>query len=698
MSRYLGTAGVGVLHTEPATAQRGVPDTWFMEICSRESKEVSGAADFPMIVRAVGAEGFIRVNDSFRERVGFSPEELAAKDFIEWIDPKDRSLLESVFEEKRGGCRVHHKIRSGGWLPLNIHISDLGTDPIVLGRCVEASGKLHPGESEDKATVSGTLGMIARIVEEQNPGYRCSILLVEDGRFVRGAGPSLPEEYNAAIDGYAVGPTVGSCGTAIYWNVPVIVDDIQADPLWVPFAALAKKAGVAACWSHPFTSTSGNVLGALALYSPEPRSPTAEQLGRLRAAARMTGLAVERGRAEEALREKRKRELELEEQLRQAAKMEALGVLAGGVAHDFNNVLSTILANTEFALELLPEGAEVASMLEDVVEASRRAGQFCQQMLAYAGRGGLKTQEVEIGALLPELSSLVQAAVSKKASLEYALHEGEIFVKGDENQLLQVVMNLVTNAAEALGDNQGRITIASKIGSYTTETLRQLAPGEKLPAGEYVEISVSDTGCGMNEETRSRIFDPFYTTKATGRGLGLSAVKGIITKHRGVIRLTSEPGHGTTFTILLPTIAGKNSAKPKEEVARNGDTSRKQVLVVDDDPALRAILCKRLRHSGFAVLEASDGKLAVDIFCEHMDAIDVVLLDVSMPKLSGEEVHQQLRSQRDDVPIVLMSGFNEDEIIDRMSGERIDGTLQKPITAEKLMSTIHHAMSRMSAS
>ena len=279
-----------------------------------------------MIVRAPGMGGFLRVNAAFRARVGYSEAELAEKPFLEWIDPQDHALFEGALKQETGHCRVRHQTRGGELLPLEVQISDRAMGSVVLGRCVTDSDTLGVPESRrDEATVSGTLEMIARIVEEQNPGYKCSILLVADGRFVSGAGPSLPNEYNAAIDGYAVGPTVGSCGTAIYWNVPVVVEDIQKDPLWAPFAELAKKAGVAACWSHPFTSTSGRVLGALAFYSPTPRAPTAEQLGRLKAAARMTGLAVERGRAEEALREKRKRELELEEQLRQAAKMEALG-------------------------------------------------------------------------------------------------------------------------------------------------------------------------------------------------------------------------------------------------------------------------------------------------------------------------------------------------------------------------------------
>ena len=646
-----------------------------------------------MILRSVDANGFIRVNRAFENQTGFSVDELGAKPFVAWIDAEDRPLLLATLEGAEKRCRVRHQTRRGNLMTIDVHVSVRGDERIVLGCSTMGLEPMQVNAEEPQATVKGTLQVIAQIVEEQNPGYKCSILLVSDGRFVSGAGPSLPDDYNQAIDGYAVGPMVGSCGTAIYWNVPVIVTDIQADPLWVPFAALAKKAGVAACWSHPFTSHTGRVLGALALYSPEPRTPTQEQLGRLRAAARMTGLAVERGRAEEALREKRKRELELEDQLRQAAKMEALGVLAGGVAHDFNNVLATILANAEFALELLPPDSKARDMLKSVSEASRRAGQFCQQMLAYAGRSSLKTSQIELGALLPQLDDLVKAAISKKTTLRHELHKEPIFVKGDENQLLQVVMNLVTNAAEAIGDREGCIVVKTEVAHYDASSLQNLDATIELPEGEYARISVSDTGSGMDAETVARIFDPFFTTKFTGRGLGLAAVKGIVTKHGGLIHLESQLGRGTTFTILLPTTQQRPpSIQPPKPTDSILTAHNRRVLVVDDEEALRVILCRQLAHAGFDVLEATDGKQAIDLFRKEPDSIDCVLLDVSMPKLSGEEVYAELMALRDDVPVVLMSGFSETEIWERFQDAKLAGCLQKPTPRVQLIETIRNAI------
>ena len=644
----------------------------------------------PMLVRSVVAGGFVRVDEAFHERTGLGADELAAASLLDWIDPADQPEVRALLEHGAGVCTVRHRARTGASVPVEVRLRTQGDDLVALVRVAGPPQPPSPAEDEaPEATVSGTLATIARILEEQNPGYKCSILLVEDGRFVSGAGPSLPDAYNAAIDGYAVGPFVGSCGTAIYWDVPVVATNLQTDPLWAPFAELTREAGVWACWSHPFSTRGGRVLGALAFYAPEPRAPTPEQLVRLRAAARMTGLAVERGRAEQALRDQRARELELEEQLRQAAKMEALGVLAGGLAHDFNNVLATILANAELALDLQPQGP-VAPLLRDIVQVTRHAGGFCQQMLAYAGRGEAHIARLELGALLPHAVGLAQAAVSKKVRLDFRLHEQPLHVEGDENQLLQVVLNLVTNAAEAIGEASGTITLRTERATFGEASLARLAPDAGLPAGSYAVISVRDDGCGMDAATRSRIFDPFFTTKFTGRGLGLAAVRGIVTQHRGAIRLESAPGEGTTFTILLPVVA---AGPPEAAVVEEPVTvpARQRVLVVDDEPRLRAALRRRLTHAGYEVVEAEDGQQALERFREQPEAFDCVLLDLSMPALSGEEVHAELVGIRPEVPVVAMSGYAHQEVLERFETVTLAGFLQKPIASDELLRTLRKA-------
>lgn len=271
---------------------------------------------------------------------------------------------------------------------------------------------------------------------------------------------------------------------------------------------------------------------------------------------------------------------------------------------------------------------------------------------------------IDLATLFPQLNSLVRTSLSKKVSLEYELHKEPIDVDVDENQMLQMIMNLVTNAAEALGNEEGRIVRAAEVGPYDKKELESLDPAADLPAGDYARLTVTDDGSGMDAETAFRIFDPFFTTKFTGRGLGLAAVQGIISRRRGVIQLETEPGNGTTFSILLPTIAEPHPANPESESAAPEGDSRKRVLVVDDDHALRRALVKRFQPSGFDVIDASDDKEAVDIFSENSGSIDCVLLDVSMPKLGGEEVCKRLGAIRETVPIVVMSGFNEAEVLE----------------------------------
>ena len=645
--------------------------------------------DPPMLVRDVASGAFAWANTAFLDHTGLDAHAVAEKPFAEWLDPDGRAALDAILQRgHEGRFGALHRTCSGTPLPLEVTAKPTDEGWMICGRLRSEHDVLDAYTEEfDHGTVAGTLETIARIVEDQNPGYRCSILLEHDAHFARGAGPSLPEDYNAAIDGEPIGPAVGSCGTAIYWNTPVIVEDIQANPLWERFAELAEKAGVASCWSHPFTNSAGKVLGALALYGPRPEAPTPEQLEGLRAAARMTGLAVERGRVEEDLRLQQEREAELEEQLRQAAKMEALGVLAGGVAHDFNNLLTTISGNAELALLRLPPDHEVRERLDRIVATSQRAAEFCTQMLAYAGRETISVDRLEFNALVLEVKDLAHVALSKKTRLVYSLRREPIYVDADENQLLQVVLSLVTNAAEAIGDAEGRIEVTTDVVHRDEASLRRIAPDLALPAGPYLRLVVVDDGEGMDDQTRARIFDPFFTTKFTGRGLGLAAVRGIVRRHDGAIRVESEPGRGTRFEILLPAAEG---APPVEAAGAAPSNVRAtgRVLVVDDEDGPRQFFRLALEEAGFAVVEAVDGDDALRVFRRESGDLDCVLLDLSMPKRGGHEVFEEIRSLREDLPVVLISGYGEQDILDRLDGAPVACVLKKPIRLAQLVETI----------
>lgn len=649
--------------------------------------------DTPFLIRNINKDGFLRTNESFSARVGYTVSELSTKPFMDWIISDDHSRIQEVLNGKTDSCRVRHLAKYGEPLDLIVKASlNSETGHTILARFVEEVKLSKLESTSGQANIKSTLNEIAQIIEEQNPEFKCSILLVEDGKFVKGAGPSLPDSYNNAIDGFAIGPMVGSCGTAIYWNVPVIVTNIQEDPLWTPFAELAKEAGVNACWSHPFVSKSGSVLGALAFYSSKANKPTSEQLQQLRAAARLTGLAVERGRAEEALRLKHEKTLELENQLRQAAKMEALGVLTGGVAHDFNNVLATVMANAELSLMMLESTSDktikenITKRLYQIVKASKRAGNFCNQMLSYAGHGKVEMKKSEIGSLISEIDSLVNASISKNTTLTFELDQNPIFVNGDENQILQVIMNLVTNAADVLKKSGGKITVTTGVKNFDSKTLKQISPEHTLKPGEYACLSVSDDGKGMSDDVKSKIFDPFYTTKETGRGLGLSAVKGIIKMHDGAMMLDSEVGKGTVFTVLLPTI--KSDIKPESiddnETRTNVVQTNKTILFAEDEKSLRETLSESFEMFGYNVVAVSNGKEAIDKFQNFPQNYDCILLDFSMPKFNGIEVAKAIDEVNNKIPMLLMSDYNENESIDDNFKSRFSNILQKPVKIKDL--------------
>ena len=415
----------------------------------------------------------------------------------------------------------------------------------------------------------------------------------------------------------------------------------------------------------------------MALYDTKPNAPTQHQMDVLEIAARMVGLAVERDR--------------LEEQLRQATKMEAIGVLAGGVAHDFNNLLTTVMGNAELAMTKLPDDAKARQMLQRIVTASVTATDLCNQMLTYAGRGASSIEILDCNALVRELGELLKVALSKKVSLVYELDETPLGVLADRSQLRQVVMNLITNASEAFGGSEGRVVIGTSASAYSREELELRDSNATLAPGEYVHLWVTDTGAGISPTTQTKIYDPFFTTKPSGRGLGLAVAQGIVRSHRGAITAESKPGAGTTFSVLLPRV---DLPDDDPRMVSESETERRggRILVVDDEFEVRQVLVGTLENAGYSVVQACDGQEAIDVFRREADSIDCVLLDLSMPKLDGEEVFAELREIRSDVRVILCSGFTEQEMLNRFEGAGLAGVAQKPSQRHILLAKIADAL------
>ncbi len=335
-------------------------------------------------------------------------------------------------------------------------------------------------------------------------------------------------------------------------------------------------------------------------------------------------------------------------QLLHAQKLESLGVLAGGIAHDFNNLLTSILGYSDLALLELPSDSSPHRLINEAVNGARCAAELTNQMLAYSGKGGFVVQPLNLSEVVESLSRLLQVSISKKCVLQRTYMPDLPTIEADATQIRQIIMNLIVNASEAIGDQSGVIAVSTGVMQGEHAYLCESYLDDHLPEGRYVYLEVTDTGAGMSDETRGKIFDPFFTTKFTGRGLGLSAVLGIVRGHRGAIKVSSELGHGTTFRVLFPA-SDKLGA-----TAETGQTDERwrgsgTVLIVDDEESVRTLACRMLRRMGFTVLTANDGRDGVELFRGEAEQICLVLLDMTMPHMDGAEAFDELRRIKADV-------------------------------------------------
>ena len=902
------------------------------------------------------------------------------------------------------------KTQNGSSVPVHVTVSRIHLEPEPLALLVIRDITDRSRAERREQTRQDILEQVAKgqrlpailesivaFVEQESPESRGSILLLDKSRrhLLHGAAPRLPDFYNQAIHGLEIGPTVGSCGTAAFTNQRVIVEDIETHPYWTPYRDLARRAGLRSCWSDPIVSSSGEVVGTFGVYHAKPQTPTEDELEAIALSTHLAGIAIERMRAEEALRDsqhmlrmvldnipqgvfwkdrqsrylgcnrvvarafglevpeeiigkddrhfpaltreqadvfvskdrqvmssnapelgiieaatladgtsiwietnkipmhdaagqvvgilgtwqditerKRAEELlrqsnaqleaimrvqrqfligadprqsfdqmlahllettaseygfigevlrsadgqpylkthaitniswneqtrafyeqnataglefrnlqtlfgtvmttgapviandpasdvrrgglppdhpalraflglplfsgeeligmvgvsnrpggyderivhtlapilatcsslvqafrserqrkqaeedirQLEAQIQHAQKLESLGVLAGGIAHDFNNLLTSILGYASLALMQLPEESPTYPMLREIERGGWRAAELTQQMLAYSGRGKFVIQALRLDALVQEMTKLLRTVVSKKAALSLNLEPATI--EGDATQIRQVVMNLITNASDALEGHDGVIRVRTGIRQADSTFLRTPYFAEELPAGAYAYVEVEDSGCGMTEATLARIFDPFFTTKFTGRGLGMAAVLGIVKGHRGTIKVDSTPGQGTVFQVLLPCFTG---APTEGVVAGPGvSTWRRQgtVLVVDDEASIRTLSRRVLERVGFQVREAGDGREGLDLFGRHRQEIVAVLLDLTMPRMDGMETLVEMRRLDPNVPVVVMSGYSESETLMRFAGMGANGFIQKPFHPRDLVTRV----------
>ncbi len=382
--------------------------------------------------------------------------------------------------------------------------------------------------------------------------------------------------------------------------------------------------------------------------------------------------------------EEERRSMEL--QMQQVQKLESLGVLAGGIAHDFNNILTVIVGNADLALMRINKESPAVDNLHRIEQAAARAADLAKQMLAYSGKGRFVIENINLNTLLEEMLRMLEVSISKKVLLRLNPYQHLPTVEADATQMRQVIMNLVINASEAIGEKSGVIAISTGCMDCDRSYLKDVWLDENISEGLYVYLEIADSGCGMDKQTMAKLFDPFFTTKFTGRGLGMAAVLGIVRGHKGAIKVYSELNRGTTFKILLPA-----SSKPVEIF--NGTSLHDDwqgsgtVLLVDDEETVRGIGAEMLRELGFTVITADDGREGVEQLKNNPD-ISIVILDLTMPHMDGEQCFRELKQLRSDIKVIMSSGFNEQEVTEKFLGKGLAGFIQKPYKLSVLKEAI----------
>jgi PAS domain S-box-containing protein len=402
------------------------------------------------------------------------------------------------------------------------------------------------------------------------------------------------------------------------------------------------------------------------------------------------GLTIDITQRKDAESEK----LLVERRLLEGQKLESIGVLAGGIAHDFNNLLTGIIGNANLASLDLPPQSPIRNNLRQIEIASQRAAELCQQMLAYAGKGRFVVQQVEVGQLVLSTVPLLQASISKRAKLRFDLQPELPAVMSDPTQIRQIIMNLVLNASEALGDKDGEIAITTNLVRPAADWFENAVLTPPEPNRDFVRLEVRDSGCGMTPETIAKIFEPFFTTKFTGRGLGLAAVLGIIRSHQGGLIVRSVVGRGSIFALFFPAASTRPVETTSPRVPTNTPWQKAgKILVVDDEPHVLKVASGMLTTWGLSVQLANDGYEALDFFRADPDSYTLVLLDMTMPRLSGEETLDGLREIRPDVKVLFMSGYNRREVVDTLPGRNALGFIQKPFTLRTLRENLQQMLS-----
>lgn len=640
--------------------------------------------------------GLIQFNHAFCRITGYDQEEL--KGFrLQDIEKPDcvslgfpvMKLLGETMEATFESCYLS---KDGRQVPVEVHARAMESDgrSLVLSVVRDVSERKRSEAREqsrlmilEKMATGAALGEIlvdiVHFVEQQCDGAASSILLAdEDGTRLRhGAAPSLPDWYNKAVDGLKIANGMGSCGTAAFQKRRIIVEDIETHPYWKGFDP-AGKAGFKACWSEPILSTDGELLGTFAMYYRDSRAPQVEEIALLESAAHLASLAVSHVRGEQL--QKR-----LEEQLLQMQKIEAVGQLAGGIAHDFNNLLTPVIVYAEMIKNGLGKDSPLLRKAEGILQASFKARDLTGKLLSFSRRQVLSLEIIDLNSLVLSFQEILRRTIRENISIEMLLSAEATLIKADKGQVEQILLNLFVNAQDAIEDKgdisvrTGRVVIDREFAS--------LHPG--MREGRYIQLMVADNGCGINDSTMQHIFEPFFTTKQVGHGtgLGLATVYGIIKQHDGYVTVSSRVGEGSIFTVYLPAVEDEPVAEESKDEQPGGESLARvrTYLVVEDNDIVREMVVEMLRATGSTVLASGCPSAALDLARSYEKKIDLLVSDVVMPEMNGQELYERILENRPGLHVLYISGYSHKIVAHRGNLEERVSFLQKPFTTEEFM-------------
>jgi len=666
---------------------------------------------------------FLDVNEMFCSSMGYTRAELIGRTSLEmnvYADPADRRRLVELLRQGNPprNVEVLFRAKTGETHPalFSADLIEVGNEQCILSVLTDITehkkteSSLREAYARSRryldaiASISVSPSLVSGQVQE------LSLLLTEAAASALGVDRvgvwlfDAREEELYCLDLYEARPRRHFAGAILkrsqyrnefeYLQGAKYLDahDALSDPRTAGYAEnYLKPLGIVSLL-NAVIRTAGRNLGVLCLEQVrQARRWTPDEIGFACQLADQVAMCImnsERLRARDA-------RIEVEKKILQIQKYESLGVMAGGIAHDFNNLLSAILGNLELSALDLPRVSSIRPRIEAALAATRRATELTRQMLAYSGKGAFISRRTNLSALLEADKHIIRSGVPQSVDFTCRLRPDLPAVMADADQVRQAVLALVANAAEAVGDGPGTVTVSTGTMDCDEVCLASSRLEERPAPGRFVWLEVADTGCGMDEPTRQRIFEPFFSRKFTGRGLGMAAVLGIVRGHGGAIFVETAPGRGTAVRMLFPALEGEGKAAPPPPAKALGETARSlggTILLVDDEEIVRSVSEQLLRRLGLEVLTASGGQEALALHREHASALDCVLLDLTMPGMDGVEVFRKLREAAPTLKIVLMSGYNEKDALGRLEGGSPDGFLHKPYDLDALKAILEKVL------